>query len=300
VHGDIDDSDLVADLIATHDIDTIVHLAAESHVDRSIEASRVFLTTNVLGTHTLLHAARARWESLGVAARNKFRFHHVSTDEVYGSLSESDPAFTETTAYAPNSPYAASKAASDHLVRAWHRTYGLPVTITNCSNNYGPYQFPEKLIPLLLTNALDGRALPVYGDGMNRRDWLYVTDHCRGIELAIEKGRTGECYNIGGGEELPNLELVRILCDRIDVLFAARADLRTRFPNSAASKGRRTFDTVEMVTDRKGHDRRYAIDSTRAATELGYTAREALNTGLDATIDWYLTNETWWRPLIKK
>jgi dTDP-glucose 4,6-dehydratase len=254
----------------------------------------------VLGTHTLLHAARERWESLGGSERERFRFHHVSTDEVYGSLGPHDPPFTEQSPYAPNSPYAASKAASDHLVRAWHRTYGLPVTITNCSNNYGPYQFPEKLIPLLLTNALEGRPLPVYGDGLNVRDWLHVWDHCRGIELAITKGRVGECYNIGGGEELANLDLVRMLCDRIDARFGADPGLRARFPNAAAVAGRGTFETVGMVADRKGHDRRYAIDSSYAARVLEYDARHNLAAGLDSTIDWYLAHESWWRPLLRR
>ncbi len=299
VKGDIGDADLVADILTDHQIDTIVHLAAESHVDRSIEASRVFLTTNVLGTHTLLQVARERWESLGVSDRERFRFHHVSTDEVYGSLGPADPAFTEQTAYSPRSPYAASKAASDHLVCAWHHTYGLPITITNCSNNYGPFQFPEKLIPLLLTCALDGRPLPVYGDGLNRRDWLHVKDHCRGIELAVERGRVGECYNIGGGVELANLELVRMLCERVDALFAVDSSLRARFPSAVAARSGRTFESVEMVADRKGHDRRYAVNSSFAGGELGYSARYSIVDGLEATIDWYLGHEGWWRPLVR-
>jgi dTDP-glucose 4,6-dehydratase len=297
VRGDIRDSTLVAELLATQSVDTIVHFAAESHVDRSISAPDVFLETNVLGTHALLKAARGRLESLPVGERARFRFHHVSTDEVFGSLGAADPAFTERTPYAPNSPYAASKAASDHLVRAYHRTFGVPVTTSNCSNNYGPLQFPEKLIPLTLVNALEGKPLPVYGDGLNRRDWLHVEDHCRGIELVLDRGVSGECYNIGGGTEVANIELVRSLCRRVDARFASDGALHARYPDSPAARGGTCESLIEFVTDRLGHDRRYAIDGTRASNELGYRAARTLEQGLDETVDWYLTHEDWWRPL---
>ncbi len=299
VKGDIGDFEAVRDVIQSQSIDTIVHFAAESHVDRSIIGPDLFLETNVLGTNTLLKSAQARYESLADAARARFRFHHVSTDEVFGSLGPDDAAFTERTQYAPNSPYAASKAASDHLVRAYNRTYGLPVTTSNCSNNYGPLQFPEKLIPLVLLNALEGVAIPVYGDGLNRRDWLHVADHCRGIDLVIEKGRVGECYNIGGGTEVANIDLVRALCRRIDARFAADATLSIRYPKAPAAKSSSSETLIEFVTDRLGHDRRYAIDGTRASKELDYRAERDLDRGLDETVDWYLANEAWWRPLRK-
>jgi dTDP-glucose 4,6-dehydratase len=282
VHGNIGETELVHELVHDREIDTIVHFAAESHVDRSIAAPDMFLETNVLGTHVLLKAARDRWASLTDGARERFRFHHVSTDEVFGSLELDDPAFTEKTPYAPNSPYAASKAASDHLVRAYNRTYGLPVTTSNCSNNYGPLQFPEKLIPLVLLNALQGLPIPVYGDGLNRRDWLHVNDHCRGIELVLERGRIGETYNIGGGTEVTNIDLVRALCRRVDARLA---------------NGTQSENLIEFVTDRLGHDRRYAIDGARAERELGYRAEYELDRGLDETVDWYLANEAWWKPL---
>ena len=298
IKGDIGDIEAVVTAIEGADADTIVHFAAETHVDRSIDAPDEFLTTNVMGTHTLLKAARARWEAQRGDASSRFRFHHVSTDEVYGSLGPNDPAFTERTAYAPNSPYAASKAASDHLVRAYHRTYGLPVTTSNCSNNYGPYQFPEKLIPLMLVNALEGKPLPVYGDGEHRRDWLHVEDHCRGIELVLERGRLGECYNIGGGKEISNLDLVRALCRRVDARFAASPALRSRYTDSPAAHGKKTESLIAFVTDRLGHDRRYAIDWSRALQELQYLPRRDLEHGLDETVEWYLTHEEWWRPLL--
>lgn len=297
IDADIGDFGVVRGALSERVIDTIVHLAAESHVDRSISAPDVFLETNVLGTHTLLKAARERFESLTGATRNRFRFHHVSTDEVFGSLGADDPAFTELTPYAPNSPYAASKAASDHLVRAYVQTYGIPCTTSNCSNNYGPLQFPEKLIPLVLLNALEGIGIPVYGDGMNRRDWLHVEDHCRGIELVLEKGTIGECYNIGGGTEVANIDLVRALCRRIDARFGSDGALRTRFPNARVANGGKSEELIVFVTDRLGHDRRYAIDGSRASKELGYRAERDLDRGLDETVDWYLANEAWWRPL---
>ncbi len=293
IHGDICDEDLLERLFAEEHIDIVVHFAAETHVDRSIVEPDTFLTTNVGGTHSLLKAARAAWSGRDRGTR----FHHVSTDEVYGSLGPDDPPFTENAAYAPNSPYAASKAAADFLVRAYHRTYGLPVTKSNCSNNYGPYQFPEKLVPLMLINALRGRALPVYGDGMNVRDWLFVTDHCRGIELVLEKGRVGETYNVGRSEELPNIELVQRLCDAIDRRVAADPLLSKHFPDSPAARGGSCRSLISFVADRPGHDRRYAIDSSKARTELGFAPIESFASGLDNTIDWYLANESWWRAV---
>ncbi len=295
VVGDIRDTTLVETLLRDRAIDTLVHFAAESHVDRSILGPDAFIDTNVLGTHSLLKAARTVW--LGGTAR-PHRFHHVSTDEVYGSLSASDPAFSEATPYAPNSPYSASKAASDHLVRAYHHTYGLQVTTSNCSNNYGPYQFPEKLIPLFLINALHGRSLPIYGDGMNVRDWLHVEDHCRGIELVIAQGRVGETYNIGGGAELPNLTVIDTLCAAVDAAFAADPALAARFPDAPAARGVPTDSLKTWVTDRPGHDRRYAIDETKIRSELGYTPARDFATGFAATLAWYLGNEAWWRGVL--
>lgn len=294
--GDIRDLRLVTDILQRERIDTIVHFAAESHVDRSIVGPDAFIETNVLGTHTLLKAARSVWLGGGGAIDNP-RFHHVSTDEVYGSLGPDDPPFTEATPYAPNSPYAASKAASDHLVRAYHHTYGLPVTTSNCSNNYGPYHFPEKLIPLMLVNALDGKPLPVYGDGLNVRDWLYVEDHCRGIDAVLRGGVTGETYNIGGNNERNNLALIRSLCTLVDAAFARAPDLGTRFPRCPAAGGRSTFDLVTFVPDRPGHDRRYAIDASRAARELGFQPQESLDSGLSRTLAWFLEHEGWWREV---
>jgi dTDP-glucose 4,6-dehydratase len=295
VHGDIRDTALVEKLLADHAIDTIVHFAAESHVDRSIHGPAAFVDTNVIGTLSLLMAARAAWLS---GSGVPHRFHHVSTDEVYGTLGPNDPAFSETTAYAPNSPYSASKAASDHLVRAWHHTYGLQVTTSNCSNNYGPFQFPEKLIPLFLINALHGRPLPIYGDGMQIRDWLHVEDHCRGIEATLLKGRVGETYNIGGGAELPNLTVIETLCAAVDAAFAADPGLAARFPDSPAAKGLPTASLKTFVTDRPGHDRRYAIDETKARAELGYAPARTFDQGFAETLGWYLSNEGWWRAVI--
>lgn len=295
IHGDIRDTALVDKLLADHSIDTIVHFAAESHVDRSIHGPAAFVDTNVIGTLSLLTAARAAWlAGSGVP----HRFHHVSTDEVYGTLGPNEPAFSETTAYAPNSPYSASKAASDHLVRAWHHTYGLQVTTSNCSNNYGPYQFPEKLIPLFLINALHGRPLPIYGDGMQIRDWLHVEDHCRGIETTLLKGRVGETYNIGGGAELPNLTVIETLCAAVDAAFAADPGLAARFPGSPAAKGLPTASLKTFVTDRPGHDRRYAIDETKARAELGYAPARTFDQGFAETLHWYLANEGWWRAVL--
>lgn len=293
-HGDIRNFDLVSALLAEHSIDTVVHFAAESHVDRSISGPDAFIDTNVVGTHVLLKACKSAWVDGGV---ERHLFHHVSTDEVYGSLSPTDPAFCETTPYAPNSPYSASKAGSDHLVRAYHHTYGVRTTTSNCSNNYGPYQYPEKLIPLFLVNALHGRALPIYGDGMNVRDWLHVADHCRGIDLIIQGGRIGETYNIGGGEEMPNMALVDHLCDAVDQAFASDPSLAMRFPDAPAASGRPTASLKKFVTDRLGHDRRYAIDESKIRGELGYRPAYNFQTGLAATISWYLANQDWLRNL---
>jgi dTDP-glucose 4,6-dehydratase len=280
VHGDIGDRGLIAELLQRHQPQAIVHFAAESHVDRSIHAPDDFVRTNVNGTFNLLEETRAYWSALPDDARTAFRFLHVSTDEVYGSLGATDPAFSETTAYAPNSPYSASKAASDHLVRAYHHTYGLPMLTTNCSNNYGPYQFPEKLIPLVILNALNGKPLPVYGDGQNVRDWLYVADHCDAIRTVLRKGRAGETYNIGGKNEKRNLEIVNVICALLD-------ELRPNDPVVPHSK------LITFVQDRPGHDRRYAIDARKIEAELGWKPRETFATGIRKTIEWYLANHAW-------
>ncbi|MEO0690513.1 MAG: dTDP-glucose 4,6-dehydratase [Pseudomonadota bacterium] len=294
IEGDIRDQELVERLLRDHGITTMVHFAAESHVDRSITGPDAFIDTNILGTNSLLKAARAVWlDSDGV----EHRFHHISTDEVFGSLGDDDPAFSETTPYAPNSPYSASKAASDHLVRAYHHTYGLQVTTSNCSNNYGPYQYPEKLIPLFLLNALSGKPLPIYGDGMNVRDWLHVEDHCRGIEACLVSGKPGETYNIGGGAELPNMEVIDTICREVDAAFETVEDLPKRYPNAPAAAGKPSDSLKTFVTDRAGHDRRYAIDETKARAELKYTPERTFNEGLSQTLIWYLENEHWWKPL---
>lgn len=297
VHGDIRDVKLVNNLMAEEDIRTIVHLAAESHVDRSIAGPDPFVETNVNGTHSLLKAAHQMWLEKELDLEH-CRFHHVSTDEVYGSLEPADPAFSETTPYAPRSPYAASKAASDHLVRAYGHTYGLPFTITNCSNNYGPYQFPEKLIPLMIVNALDGKPLPVYGDGHNIRDWLYVDDHSRALELVLNGGTPGETYNIGGDNEWANIDIVKLLCKLVDEAFNADRSLKDRFPHCPAGRGDSTATLVTFVKDRPGHDRRYAIDTTKIANKLGYRPIEKFETGIRKTLCWYLDNESWWRAVM--
>ena len=280
VHGDITDAALLSGLFAEHAFTAVVHFAAESHVDRSIDSPEDFLLTNVLGTFRLLEAARRHWKTLPAGAASAFRFLHVSTDEVYGSLSTEDPAFTEETPFAPNSPYAASKAGSDHFARAYFHTYGLPVVTTNCSNNYGPYQFPEKLIPLMILNALDGKALPIYGDGANVRDWLFVEDHCAAISRVLASGRPGETYNVGGNHERTNLQIVDTLCRTLDRL-SPRAD------------GQSYLTQKTFVADRPGHDRRYAIDSAKLQGELGWTPAESFDTGLEKTIRWYLANRAW-------
>jgi dTDP-glucose 4,6-dehydratase len=298
VEGDICDTALVSRLMSDHATDTIVHFAAESHVDRSITGPDAFVTTNVVGTHSLLKAAKIAWLDKGSGTPH--RFHHVSTDEVYGSLGPDDAAFSEDTAYAPNSPYSASKAGSDHLVRAYHHTYGLETTTSNCSNNYGPFQFPEKLIPLFILNALSGKSLPIYGDGMNVRDWLHVEDHCQGIERIIRNGRIGEVYNVGGGQELPNIQVVEEICRGVDAAFAANPALAARFPDAPAAQGRSTVELKTYVKDRQGHDRRYAIDETKIRGELGYAPARDFTQGFDETLSWYLARENWWRPLLKR
>jgi dTDP-glucose 4,6-dehydratase len=296
VRGDIGDSTLVAKLLRDESIDTLVHFAAESHVDRSITGPDAFIETNIVGTHSLLKAARQVW--LQGDQPLPHRFHHVSTDEVFGSLEANDPAFHEALQYAPNSPYSASKAASDHLVRAYHHTYGLQVTTSNCSNNYGPYHFPEKLVPLCLTNILLGKTLPIYGDGKNIRDWLYVEDHCRGIELVLQSGRIGETYNIGGNNEWANIDIVQLLCSLLDELFANEPSLAQRFPDSPAAGGKPSDSLISYVQDRAGHDRRYAIDAGKISAELGYQPRETFESGIRKTVQWYLKNEQWWRAIL--
>jgi dTDP-glucose 4,6-dehydratase len=296
VKGDICDEAAVGALMEQRHIDTLVHFAAESHVDRSILGPDDFIRTNIVGTHALLKAAKALWIDRKTVAAH--RFHHVSTDEVYGSLEPTAKPFHEDSRYAPNSPYSASKAASDHLVRAYHETYGLDTTVTNCSNNYGPYQFPEKLIPLTIVNILLGEPLPIYGDGLQVRDWLHVQDHCLAISLALERGRSGEVYNVGGNSESPNIEVVRSLCALVDQCFSDREDLRSAFPAAPTLRGGRAADLIAHVRDRTGHDRRYAIDYTKAKTELGYAPARDLAGGLRSTLDWYLANTRWWQALL--
>lgn len=279
VRGDICDRALIDELLAEHRPRAIVHFAAESHVDRSIHGPGEFIRTNIDGTFALLEAARGYWSALHKEARERFRFLHVSTDEVYGTLRSEDAAFTETTAYAPNSPYSASKAASDHLVRAYHHTYGLPVLTTNCSNNYGPFQFPEKLIPLVIANALAGKPLPIYGDGMNVRDWLFVKDHCAAVRAVLAEGRVGETYNIGGWNEMPNLQIVKTICGLLD-------EMR---PSPGGGYAR----LITFVKDRPGHDRRYAIDARKVEREIGWRPAETFDSGIRKTVQWYLDHQDW-------
>ncbi len=285
LQGDICDRALVDELFAGENIDTVAHFAAESHVDRSILGPGAFVQTNMVGTFTLLESFRQHW--LSNHQHDNYRFLHVSTDEVYGSLGVDDPAFTETTPYAPNSPYSASKAGSDHLARAYFHTYGMPTIITNCSNNYGSYHFPEKLIPLMCINILLGKPLPVYGDGQNVRDWLYVRDHCQALDTVIHKGKAGETYNIGGNNEVKNIDLVRMLCELMD-------ELATDLPVKPAQ------NLITFVKDRPGHDRRYAIDASKIRTELGWQPQETVEGGLRKTIQWYLDHRDWWQPLLSK
>ena len=279
VHADICDNKAMADVFSEYQPDAIMHLAAESHVDRSIDGPGDFIQTNIVGSYTLLEAARDYWSSLQADKKEAFRFHHVSTDEVYGSLGE-EGMFLETTPYDPSSPYSASKASSDHLVRAWHRTFGLPVVLTNCSNNYGPYQYPEKLIPLILQKARAGEALPIYGTGENIRDWLYVDDHARALLLVMKQGRAGETYNIGGHNEVTNIDVVRTLCGILD-------------DREPAKDGRPYAELITYVKDRPGHDMRYAIDASKIQRDLGWLPEETFETGLAKTVDWYLANQQW-------
>jgi dTDP-glucose 4,6-dehydratase len=281
VQADIRDGSAMADLFDAEQPDAVMHLAAESHVDRSIDGPAAFIDTNIVGSYTLLEATRAYWNTLPAARKEAFRFHHVSTDEVYGALGP-EGLFTETTPYQPNSPYSASKAASDHLVRAWHHTYGLPVVTTNCSNNYGPYHFPEKLIPLVILNGLEGKPLPVYGTGENVRDWLYVEDHARALWTVLTQGRLGETYNIGGEAERTNIDVVRAICDLLDELVPAEAPRR---------------ELITFVADRPGHDARYAMDITKISTELGWRPAETFESGLRKTVRWYLDNRSWWEDI---
>ncbi len=291
VRGDICDFETLDNLFAREKIDTVVNFAAESHVDRSILGPRAFMETNVMGTFTLLEAARKHWAGGSTVRPEEARFLHVSTDEVYGSLGDTG-CFTEDTPYSPNSPYSASKASSDHIVRAYHHTYSIRTVTTNCSNNYGPYQFPEKLIPLMIINALNGKALPVYGDGGNVRDWLYVEDHCRAIDAVLQKGRPGQTYNIGGGAERKNIEIVELICSIIDEKAADPA-LQGLYPFNGPRKG-----LIRFVKDRPGHDRRYAIDSGKIRSELGWRPEVTFEDGMRKTVDWYLANRPWWERII--
>ncbi|MEJ1121084.1 dTDP-glucose 4,6-dehydratase [Phyllobacterium sp. CCNWLW109] len=284
IQADICDDATILGILRDEKIDAIMHLAAESHVDRSIDGPAAFIETNIIGTFRMLNAALTYWRELSEPAKSAFRFHHISTDEVFGDLPFDSGIFTEETPYAPSSPYSASKAASDHLVRAWHETYGLPVVLSNCSNNYGPFHFPEKLIPLVILNALDGKSLPIYGTGANVRDWLYVEDHARALELVVTKGKPGESYNIGGRAEQTNLSVVETICDILD-------------KKRPRANGGRYRDLISFVSDRPGHDRRYAIDASKIERELGWTPSETFQSGLERTIQWYLDNDWWWQPI---
>lgn len=293
IEGSICDQELIETILRKHEIDLVVNFAAESHVDRSIDGPDAFIETNIVGTHALLRACRAVWGADGSPVAG--HFHHVSTDEVYGTLGPQDPAFKESTPYAPNSPYAASKAASDHLVRSYNRTYGLRVTTSNCSNNYGPYQFPEKLIPLCILNVLAGRPLPIYGDGKQIRDWLYVDDHCRAIDSVIAQGSVGDTYNIGGNNEWANIDVVKLLCTLMDNRFQNDNNLAKRYPNSPCAVGTPASTLIRFVEDRPGHDTRYAINTDKITSELNFTPQINFESGLGITVDWYLDNEAWWK-----
>jgi dTDP-glucose 4,6-dehydratase len=301
VKGNICDTDLVEKLMSQHQIDTLVHFAAESHVDRSIAGPDEFIETNILGSYSLLKAAKKYWIDIPKLAGQEIkphRFHHVSTDEVYGTLSPDAPAFKETTAYAPNSPYSASKASSDHLVRAYHHTYGLEVSTSNCSNNYGPLHFPEKLIPLVITNILLNKELPIYGDGMQIRDWLYVEDHARGIDLVLNKGLSGETYNIGGNNEWANINIVNEVCKIINLRFQQNLELHSKYSEAVEAINNNSESLIVHVKDRPGHDQRYAIDATKTFSELGYEPVESFASGIEKTIDWYLINDKWWKSIL--
>jgi len=295
VKGNICDFDKALAAMREHEVNTIVHFAAESHVDKSISGPDVFVQTNLVGTHTLLSAAAKYWLS---GSGQQHRFHHISTDEVFGSLGPEAPAFHELHQYEPNSPYSASKAGSDHLVRSYFKTYGLQVSISNCSNNYGPYQHPEKLIPKTITNILLGNPIGIYGDGRNVRDWLYVEDHCRGVDSILEGGQVGETYNIGGNSELENIHIVGFLCDELQSLFEGSDSLSKQFPESPAAQGKSNRDLITKVRDRPGHDRRYAINATKIKEKLGFSPIETFESGMARTISWYLDSENWWRELI--
>lgn len=297
IRGDIRDQELIEGLMVKLQIDTVVHFAAESHVDRSILKPELFIETNIMGTFRLLEAAKKVWLEREHVVK-KHRFHHVSTDEVYGTLSSSEPAFTEDSACAPSSPYSASKAASDHLVKAYHHTYGLNVTTSNCSNNYGPFNFPEKLIPLVITNILQNKKIPIYGDGKQIRDWLYVEDHIYGIDLILKKGRIGENYNIGGNNEWTNIDIVRKISTLVEEEFAHNKELARRFPQAKAAIEQNTESLITFVKDRPGHDRRYAIDATKTNCELGYKPKETFKSGILKTVSWYLKNEEWWQSVM--
>jgi len=300
VQGNICDTALVERLLQEYSLTTIVHFAAESHVDRSITGPDEFIETNIIGTYSLLKVAKKIWIDAPASAGEPViphRFHHVSTDEVYGTLGPNDPAFTEDTQYAPNSPYSASKAASDHLVRAYHHTYGMQVSTSNCSNNYGPYHFPEKLIPLLITNILQDKPLPVYGDGQQVRDWLYVEDHARGIELVLNKGNVGENYNIGGHNEWANIDIVKLICKMLDEQFSKNSELATQYPLALSAISGRSETLIKYVEDRVGHDRRYAIDANKTRMELDYEPVESFETGIRKTVEWYFSNQGWWLSL---
>lgn len=300
VEASIADQTLLEKLLTEDNIDTIVNFAAESHVDRSISGPDIFFETNVIGTHNLLKAARQIWIENDATANLNHRFHHVSTDEVYGELDDDSPGFTEEHVYAPNSPYSASKASSDHIVRAYHQTFGLNVSTTNCSNNYGPYQYPEKLIPLFLTNILRNKALPVYGTGKNVRDWLFADDHAQGINLIINSDKVGEVYNIGGNNEWNNMDIIHLLCSEMDKRFAENPELAKQYPKAAPANGKKSADLIAFVEDRAGHDWRYAINASKLKRELAYAPAETFETGIQKTISWYLDNEDWWRPLLFK
>ncbi len=284
---DICDRNALDAVFEKHQPDAVMHLAAESHVDRSIDGPAAFIETNIVGTYTLLESARAYWNKLDANRKSAFRFHHISTDEVYGDLEGTDDLFTETTSYAPSSPYSASKASSDHLVRAWQRTYGLPTLVTNCSNNYGPFHFPEKLIPLMILNALDGKALPVYGDGMQIRDWLFVEDHARALYKVVTEGEVGETYNIGGHNEKANIEVVKTICSLLEELVPIKPEGVAQYQ-----------DLITYVTDRPGHDVRYAIDAAKIERELGWTPQETFDSGIRKTVEWYLNNKEWWSRVL--
>ncbi|MDN3639928.1 dTDP-glucose 4,6-dehydratase [Simiduia curdlanivorans] len=301
VKGDIRDQSLVESILLEHSIDTLVHFAAESHVDRSIPSPDAFIETNIIGTFSLLKAAKSVWLDRSTAhglPLKKHRFHHVSTDEVYGSLAADEPAFTEQSTYAPNSPYAASKAASDHLVRAYQQTYGLQVSTSNCSNCYGPFQYPEKLIPLVITNILRNKPIPIFGDGQQIRDWLYVEDHIRAIELILKGRETGQRHNIGGENEWKNIDLVRYICNKMNHLFRVKPELAKAFPQALAAINNESEKLISHVHDRAGHDRRYAVSIDKSKQDFGYAPTETFDTGIQRTIEWYLENQSWWQPLL--